>query len=180
MWRSRWKCWVCRELALHASPKEGASLGGRPFGLQHTGIRLDGWTNAPWLADAIQTQQDKLVGLGIHLPLPAIMDVRAQVRPSASEDPSDVPALRPAEWSHRHCCGYLSALVICASSSVSAPTATYPAHSTSLTVLTFLTPLKPHCAFCSCRCTGAHQSARQLGQREFQLRASLSASERLF
>ena len=130
MWRSRWKCWVCREVALHASPKEGASLRGRPFGLQHTGNPV-GLTNAPWLANAIQTQQDKLVGLGIHLPLPAIMDVRAQVRPSASEDPSDVPALRPAEWSHRHCCGYLSALVICASCSVSAPRATYPAHSTS-------------------------------------------------
>ena len=94
-------------------------------------IRLDGRTNAPWLANAIQTQQDKLVGLGIHLPLPAIMDVRAQVRPSTSEDPSDVPALRPAERSRRHCCGYLSALVICASCSVSAPRATYPAHSTS-------------------------------------------------
>ena len=158
---------------------EGRSLTGRPPVRATAHRHPIGLTNAPWLANAIQTQQDKLVGLGIHLPLPAIMDVRAQVRPSASEDPSDVPALRPAEWSHRHCCGYLSALVICASSSVSAPTATYPAHSTSLTVLTFLTPLKPHCAFCSCRCTGTHQSARQLGQREFQLRASLSASERL-
>ena len=110
---------------------EGRSLTGRPPVRATAHRHPIGLTNAPWLANAIQTQQDKLVGLGIHLPLPAIMDVRAQVRPSASEDPSDVPALRPAEWSRRHCCGYLSALVICASCSVSAPRATYPAHSTS-------------------------------------------------